>query len=219
MPFQQLQIFAYGTYKDYQQAGLPALDAVQTRKLRQLTLASLAARHSHLGYDLLRAQLDIAELRELEDLVLDTVYQGLIDAKIDQQRQQVIVDFAVGRDVRDSDLVAIQAVLNSWLARSTAIMRVIEDKVNLARSEIKVEAMRREEFEQRVKDVKENIRLMLEQQEAEQRAGMRRQMVGAPAMVGGPGAVGPGGPRRGQDPRHPQFDPRDPRAQAGRKFF
>ncbi len=32
--------------------------------------------------------------------------------------------------------------------------------------------MRKEEFEQRVKEVKENIRVMMEQQEAEQRAGI-----------------------------------------------
>ncbi len=74
---------------------------MQARKLKQLTLATLAAKHSQLGYDLLRAELDVDSLRELEDLVLDTVYQGLIDAKIDQAQKKIIVDWAIGRDVRD----------------------------------------------------------------------------------------------------------------------
>lgn len=238
VPFQQLEVFAYGTWLEYHKAGLPALEPAQARKLRQLTLASLAARTSHLGYDLLRTELGLTELRELgaaemrgscfchadpslaEDLVLDTVYQGLIEAKIDQRSQQVIVDFAIGRDVRDVDLVRIQTVLKNWLARSTTIMKVIEDKISIARSEIKVEQMRREEFDARVKDVKENIRAMVEAQEAEQRAGMRRQLggpggPGGPSIGVGPGAalggfLGGGGGNPGRrDPRG--HDPRDPR--------
>merc|ERR1711971_1347938 len=90
-----LEIFCYGTWKDYQKSGLPALDEGQTRKLKWLTLASLAARHGELSYELLRGELEIAELRELEDLVLDAIYLGIIGAKIDQQRQRVIVDFAI----------------------------------------------------------------------------------------------------------------------------
>jgi COP9 signalosome complex subunit 7 len=88
--------------------GLPALEPPQARKLKQLTLASLAAKHSQLGYDLLRAELEIDSLRELEDLVLDTVYQGLIDAKIDQAQKKVIVDWAIGRDVRDRLVVFLR---------------------------------------------------------------------------------------------------------------
>lgn len=289
VPFQQLQIFAYGTVREYQKSGgsskmrcsvccfffplcvvlcsgpqgdgqgkeilfgrnsgcatflffccffffpffsppilirfskgLPALGKAELRKLQQLTLASLAAKHSQLSYTLLKQELDVQELRELEDLVLDTVYQGIVDAKIDQMGQRVIVDFAIGRDVRDSDIKHMQDVLNVWLNRSASIMKVIEDKVSLARSEIKVEQMRKEEFDQRVKDVKENIKAMIEAQEAEQRAGMRRQM-GGPGGGGGMGGMmnmmmgGLGG--QGGQRRDPRGDPRDPRNQGKGKGF
>jgi COP9 signalosome complex subunit 7 len=59
---------------------LPALDAVATKKLKHLTLVTLSARHGQqLGYELLKSELDMESLRELEDLVLDAIYQG--DAK------------------------------------------------------------------------------------------------------------------------------------------
>lgn len=193
------------------------MGAAELRKLKQLTLATLAAKHSQLSYTLLKQELDVVELRELEDLVLDTVYQGIIDAKIDQLNQRVIVDFAIGRDVRDADIKHLQEVLNVWLNRSTSIMKVIEDKVAMARSEIKVEQMRKEEFEQRVKDVKENIKAMMEAQEAEQRAGMRRQM-GGPGGMGQMGQMmnmmmGGMGPMGGQGGGGQRRDPRDPRNQ------
>ena len=40
-----LQLFAYGTISDYDSTRMPALTADQERKLRHLTLASLAKSH------------------------------------------------------------------------------------------------------------------------------------------------------------------------------
>lgn len=116
-------------------------------------------------------------------------------------------------------------------------MKTIEDKIQIARSEIKVEQLHREEFEKRVKEVKENLRAVMEAQEAEARAagggGMRRPGAGpggmgvgmgmgmGMGMHGHQGAGGAGG-RRGDprmDPRGGQGgDPRDPRNKGGLKF-
>ncbi len=156
-----------------------------------MTLVSLSARHGQqLGYELLKRELDIDNLRELEDLVLDAIYQGLIEGKIDQQSQKVFVDFAIGRDVRDADLLRVQEVLANWVARSSSLVKLMEEKITLARSEIKVKCKKRkplqvscvfinskvqvaqverEEFDKRVKEVKENLRAIMEAQEADQR--------------------------------------------------
>lgn len=196
-------MFAYGTYKDYRNhvPPLAPLDAAATRKLKHLTVASLAARHKELRYDVLRAELEIENLRELEDLVLDAIYQGLVEGKIDQQSQKVIVDFAIGRDVRDRDLLRIQEVLASWAARSSVLVRHIEEKVALARSEIKAEQMHRDEFDRRVKEIKENLRAIMEaQQDAEGRGG--------PGKRGGPGGGGLGGGGMGGGMGGQRRDPR-----------
>ena len=44
----------------------------------------------------------------------------------------------IGRDVRDADLLRVQEVLASWVARSGSLVKLIEEKITLARSEIKV---------------------------------------------------------------------------------
>ena len=169
---------------------------MEARKLKYLTLASLAARHGEVEYSVLHAELEVGELRELEDLVLDAIYQGLIGGKIDQQKQRVVVDFAIGRDVRDADLRRLQSVLDKWVARSATLINVIDEKIKVARSEIKAEQLHREDFEQRVKDMKENIRAIMEAQEAEQRMGGGKRVQGGPGMM-----HGGGGQRRGGDPR------------------
>jgi COP9 signalosome complex subunit 7 len=129
--------------------------AAGARKLKHLTIVTLAARHGkELSYDILKKELDLESLRELEDLVLDAIYQGLIEGKIDQQKQKVYVDFAIGRDVREGDLLRVQEMLSNWVARSGTLIKAIEDKIAVARTEIKAEQLHREDFDRRVKEIK-----------------------------------------------------------------
>jgi hypothetical protein len=176
---------------------LPALGPVEAKKLKFLTIVSLASKNGELSYDTLKKALQIEELRELEDIILDCIYQGLIGGKIDQQQQKLFVDFAVGRDVRDKDLKELQVVLTNWSNRSASLIKVIEDKIAVARSEIEVEKMRREDFNRRVSEVKENIRAIME---AQQDVGKRQ---------GGMQGMHQGGGRQGGR------DPRDPRNRGG----
>ncbi len=171
-----LECFANGTWRDYVAKGLPTLDGTQrtrgsvlfstffsspfclvaaARKLKHLTVVTLAARHGkELSYDVLKKELDLESLRELEDLVLDAIYQGIIEGKIDQQKQKVYVDFAIGRDVREGDLLRVQEMLSNWVARSATLIKAIEDKIAVARTEIKAEQLHREDFDRRVKEIK-----------------------------------------------------------------
>jgi COP9 signalosome complex subunit 7 len=102
---------------------------------------------------------------------------GLIEGKIDQQSQKVFVDFAIGRDVRDGDLLRVQEVLATWVARSGTLVKLMDEKIALARSEIKVAQIERDEFDKRVKEVKDNLRAIMEAQEADQRMQGKRRKV------------------------------------------
>lgn len=51
--------------------------------------------------DTLKEALQIYDVRELEDLLLDTFYAGLVAGKIDAFAETVCVEFTVGRDVRE----------------------------------------------------------------------------------------------------------------------
>jgi len=48
-----------------------------------ITIADMASRDKDLGYDNLMRTLDINDLRELEDLIIDCIYNELLKGKLD----------------------------------------------------------------------------------------------------------------------------------------
>ena len=114
-----LEIFAYGTYSDYKKeaSSLPPLTPPQKTKLRQLSLVSLARKASVVPYDAIGEALEVTEQRDLEDLVIETVYAGLVAGKMDQMAREFKVQRASGRDVKP-DAVAEQLEENKVQAKA-----------------------------------------------------------------------------------------------------
>ncbi len=61
-----------------------------------------------------KTKLGISNLRELEDLVIEGIYYGLLEAKLDQKNQHVEVVFAMGRDLHEGDVAKMIQTLNAW---------------------------------------------------------------------------------------------------------
>ena len=87
-----LRIFAYGTWSDYKerQAQLPALNEAQAAKLKKLTVVALAAQTKVLEYDVLMRGVELRGVRELEDLIIECIYTGLLQGRLDQQVRFVV---------------------------------------------------------------------------------------------------------------------------------
>ncbi|KAL2919807.1 hypothetical protein HK105_200724 [Polyrhizophydium stewartii] len=154
--FRLLSIFAYGTVQDYKanQASLPALTPQQLKKLRQLTIATLSSRSRVLGYDLLLEVLDIDNLRELEDLIIDAIYQNIISGKLDQRKKCLVVEFAMGRDVKPDQVHAILGILREWLATSENILTQTENKIQSVRDEALARQADADNFQRQLEDAK-----------------------------------------------------------------
>ena len=82
-----LKLFAYGTWSEYKarEAELPPLSQPQVLKLKKLSAVTFAAQSKTLSYTLLMRELQLASVRELEDLLIDCMYTGLISGRLDQQ--------------------------------------------------------------------------------------------------------------------------------------
>jgi len=66
-------------------------------------------------YAELMAALDIANIRELEDLLItECFYSGLVTGKLDQARQCLRVADAASRDVRAADVAPVLDGLAAW---------------------------------------------------------------------------------------------------------
>ncbi|XP_008171934.1 COP9 signalosome complex subunit 7b [Trachemys scripta elegans] len=129
--FQLLNLFAYGTYPDYvaNKDHLPELTGAQKNKLKHLTIVSLAARMKCIPYSVLLKDLDMRNLRELEDLIIEAVYTDIIQGKLDQRNQVLEVDFCIGRDIQKKDISNIVKTLQEWCDGCEAVLLGIEQQV------------------------------------------------------------------------------------------
>jgi hypothetical protein len=126
--WQLLRVATYGVYADVAQLpaearGLVDSSATLQRKLRTLTLLSLAAESKRIAYAPLYSALGIAagQRRALEDAVIEATSTGLLSCTLDPSAGVVIVHAAAARDVALSELAAVEAQLRAWAARCATV--------------------------------------------------------------------------------------------------
>jgi len=214
-----LKIFAYGTYKDYKtkrdELKLPELTEPQIEKLKQLTLATHASNTKTLAYTSLIEELDLKDQRELEDLIIDTNYIGLLKGKLDQKKSTFEVESAIGRDIGPKDVSEMVEKIQSWMSASQELLAVIDKNIAQAARTMDQKRKEDDETEKQRQNMVEIIKMQREQQQPEQLAQMMGGFPGplgfAMGFGGGGGfdgmrmGRGPGGPmgrRQGGGGRH-----------------
>jgi len=180
-----LRIFAYGTYSDYknnrQKQNLPEVKEQAMTKLKLLTIVTFAAQRKILPYDLLLKELDLGNVRDLEDMIIDCCYQGLIKGKLDQKKAAFEVASSIGRDIGPTDVTEMIGKLQGWLDASTAVIDHLDKKILAANEAKAAEKKDEEDLSKEKKDLIEAIKV-------------EREQGGGPGGRGDGGNAGPGGP-------------------------
>ncbi|CAI5711621.1 unnamed protein product [Hyaloperonospora brassicae] len=160
--YELLRIFCFGTYTDYvaRKHELPELTPLQVNKLRKLTAVLLAHRFKNIPYDTLMQELDVSTVREVEDILIEAIYSGLIQGKLDQKLRCFVVKYAVGRDTHDEGVDEMIEKLTNWKKRSAEIYGKIDTILSLAENQ---------EQEERV--LQESIRTKMEARAGERGKG------------------------------------------------
>jgi len=157
-----LKIFAYGTLADYREQKLPPLSDAQLQKLRKLTVISLTSEKKLISYEELLRQLDLSSQRELEDILIECLYQGLLKGKLDHKRQALEVEYSTGRDLRPGQLDEVQEILTQWLAQSEALLKTINEKTQEAHLHQDQTKIRKQELDTKIETMKATLRLQME---------------------------------------------------------
>ncbi|XP_010523099.1 PREDICTED: COP9 signalosome complex subunit 7-like isoform X2 [Tarenaya hassleriana] len=155
-----LRLFAHGTWTDYKcNAGrFPELVPDQILKLKQLTVLTLAETNKVLSYDDLMQELDVRNVRELEDfLINECMYMGIVRGKLDQLKRCFEVQFAAGRDIRPGQLGSMILTLSNWFNTSENLLVSIQEKIKWADNMGELDKKRRNEIEERVEEVKKSL--------------------------------------------------------------
>lgn len=71
-----------------------------------------------LPYSVLLDTLQMPTIRDLEDLIIDAIYQDIISGKLDQKEQQFDVEYTMGRDVEASKIEGMLVALQNWYVNS-----------------------------------------------------------------------------------------------------
>ncbi|KAJ3416823.1 Serine hydroxymethyltransferase, cytosolic [Chytridiales sp. JEL 0842] len=123
-----------------------------------------------LYYEKLQQVLDIPSVRELEDLVIDAIYQNLLEGKLDQKRKCLVVEYAMGRDLKPGDSQAMLTKLTEWLNKTDSMLSAIDQKLESISVEEIEHKQRKEDYEKSVEALKKEntcLNTTLEQEDAE----------------------------------------------------
>ncbi|KAB2631887.1 COP9 signalosome complex subunit 7-like [Pyrus ussuriensis x Pyrus communis] len=155
-----LRLFAHGTWSDYKSdaSRRPQLVPDQVLKLKQLTVLTLAETNNVLPYHQLMQELDVINVRELEDfLINECMYVGILRGKLDQLRKCFEVQFAAGRDPRPGQLGSMIQTLSNWLDTSSNLLISIQEKMKWADTMTEVAKEHKKEVGNTVEEVKKSI--------------------------------------------------------------
>ncbi|KAH6779704.1 Proteasome component domain protein [Perilla frutescens var. hirtella] len=157
-----LRMFAHGTWSEYKivASRLPQLIPDQVLKLKQLTVLTLAETNKVLPYDTLMQELDVTNVRELEDFLINNcMYMGIVRGKLDQLRRCFEVQFAAGRDLRPGQLSGMIHTLSNWLSTSENLLVSIQEKIKWGDNMSEIDKKHSKEVEDRAEEVKKTLSL------------------------------------------------------------
>lgn len=157
-----LGMFAHGTWSEYKSSAshLPQLVPDQVLKLKQLTVLTLAETNKVLPYDTLMQELDVTNVRELEDFLINNcMHVGIVRGKLDQLRRCFEVQFAAGRDLRPGQLGSMIQTLSNWLSTSDNLLASIQEKIRWADTMSDIDKKHKKEVDERVEELKKTLSL------------------------------------------------------------
>ncbi|XP_030072726.1 COP9 signalosome complex subunit 7b isoform X1 [Microcaecilia unicolor] len=109
-------------------------------------------------YSMLLKDLDMRNLRELEDLIIEAVYTDIIQGKLDQRNQLLEVDFCIGRDMQRKDIHSIMKTLQEWCDGCEAVLVGIEQQVLRANQYKENQKRTQQQMETEVTNIKKTLK-------------------------------------------------------------
>lgn len=155
-----LRLFAYGTWSEYKTraAELPELSEAQTTKLKRLTLVALAAQSKRLAYDVLMQELGLPGVRELEDLLIECMYAGLLQGRLDPETGHVEIFSCAGRDVHPDEIPHMAATLLGWQRNAAGLMTEVSEQLMSFKQQQEMARAAQKELDEKVEAVRTTLR-------------------------------------------------------------
>jgi len=96
-----------------------------THKIRLLSLNSMAVKQSILSYELIFKSLEISE-SDVEVFIIDATSSGILDARIDQLNQRILVRHAPSRQFDKKRWQALDEKLDKWKENMSHLLNILQ---------------------------------------------------------------------------------------------
>jgi len=156
-----LMIFAYGCYADYvaNRDSLPTLNDNEKRKLQQLTICSLATERKRIPYPVLQQHTLIGNVRELEDIIIDAIYNDLLLGKLDQRLQMLEIERCCGRDVREEKISFLLSTLIQWNIRCDSMIKSLDREIAICNQRRVENRQEQKEQEAKITQLRKQLKI------------------------------------------------------------
>lgn len=74
-------------------------------------------------------------IRELEDLIIEAIYAGLVQGRLDQRSSRFSVDSVASRDVSPRATQPLAYALGAWAGKIQQTILMLDEKIDTARAE------------------------------------------------------------------------------------
>ena len=158
--FQTLQLFAYGTYQDFvaEPANYIDLSEAMRTKLRQLSIVTLAATNKIISYAVLRRELELDSVRALEDLIIETIYAGLLVGKLDQKSEVFRIKGTMGRDILPEKVDTIIEQLLIWKEQCAQLVAAVKSSSDNSVARRQASKIEQDEVQRAAAEIKSNLK-------------------------------------------------------------
>uniref|UniRef100_A0A914C1I8 PCI domain-containing protein n=1 Tax=Acrobeloides nanus TaxID=290746 RepID=A0A914C1I8_9BILA len=127
---------------------------------RNQILTEMASQKKFLGYDELMKALNLSNNRLLEDFLINAMYEGIIQGKLDPKKQSVeIKNWSVSRPVSNEETSIMIETLSNWIDHCKTTIGVLNKEVERSNEQLKAN----KEKEKRIEEEVEKTRKSLEQ--------------------------------------------------------
>ncbi|KAF7188551.1 COP9 signalosome complex subunit 7a [Pseudocercospora fuligena] len=159
-----LQYFAWDTWESYKTTpNLPPLSDAQALKLRLLSLLTFAAEKSapsstpsNLSYQSLCSRLDLKDPVDLEHIVTEAIYSGLVTGTLNPAAQTVVItSVAPLRDLAPGSVQSMMAELEAWSGRCDGVLAGLKMEIKNVLSNAQAQNKRDEAAAKQINAVQE----------------------------------------------------------------
>ncbi|KAK0425017.1 hypothetical protein QR680_008984 [Steinernema hermaphroditum] len=126
-------------------------------KTRQLTLASLASKHRTVPYDVLKKELGVETVREVEDVFVNAKYAGVCNGRLNCREETVEFSDWMTHSVQEAEIGEMTQLLSDWISKCESVHEDLLQQLVASETEFKEQKEREARVQEDIEKTKKKI--------------------------------------------------------------